>query len=195
MQNIPTLGTLPLSSSPSINATLQKQIEKILLKEKQKGEEAYGPAHVVDLLIFDKPSDNTYAKFIVSEDGVKELFQFTKELYPTQLENASLNEYWTTWEIFRNSKELNDKEFAKYFKSLFLNKSFYKKDEAAFVNRAKCIEKIIEKIQVNLFRKDNNSATITLYITTDANNENTDFAPYIFVGATSIVVVLRRWIL
>jgi hypothetical protein len=195
MQNIPTLGSLTLSLSSSINATLQKQVAKMLLNEKQKGEEAYGPAHVVDILVLDKPTDNAYGKFLVSENGVKELFQFTKELYSTQLDNASLNEYWTTWEIFRNTSELNFREFTKCFKSLFLDTSFYKKEKTLVTNRTACIDKIMDKAHINLFGKNNPNATITLYITTNANNENTDFAPYIFVGATNIIVVLRHWIL
>jgi hypothetical protein len=108
-----------------------------------------------------------------------------------------LGGYWSASEIYSGAKEFNISEFSSWMYNIFV----YEPDElyelygyeAEEDNRKLIVDRLIEIVSPRLF--SGSKATISMYCTTEDNNENTSFAPYFFIGDTCVVIIAKEWIL
>jgi hypothetical protein len=105
-----------------------------------------------------------------------------------------LGGYWSASEIYDGAKEFNIGEFSSWMYDIFLYvpDELYD-DEAGDDNRKLIVDRLIEIVSPRLF--SGSKATISMYCTTEDNNENTSFAPYFFIGDTCVAIIAKEWIL
>jgi len=176
---------------------LSQQMQVLLEREIFYGESAGSPPFVRDIKIFSKPTSGVLNNDLISTKHLVELFHWVKALYPEELAYAEINEFWDELDLFRNTEMEDRARFRAYFSCLFLEPESYDPEdpsEALVSERAAIIEQLLDFCQPLLFG-DEPDYEVSLYCLTDDNNENTAYAPYVFVGKRAILVVLRQWIL
>jgi hypothetical protein len=176
---------------------LSAQIQTLLEREIFYGENAGSPPFVCDLKFFRKPTTEVLNNELISTKHLVELFHWVKSLYPEELAYAEINEYWDELDLFRNTEMEDRSRFRAYFSCLFLEPESYDAEdpeEALLEEREQIIEHLLDFCQPLLFG-DEPDYEVSLYCLTDDNNENTAYAPYVFVGKQMMMVALRRWIL
>jgi hypothetical protein len=194
---ISQLAGMELTEMQDLPSELADQIKKLLAREVEYGELVGAPPFVRDLKLFRKPDQNLLNNDVISTKHLVELFAWVKNLYPQELQYAEINEYWDELDLFRNSEMESEVEFNEYLSSLFLESESYDEGdetEALLREREQILEDLLDFLQVPMFGEDPHHE-ISMYCLTDDSNENTPFAPYVFVGKFCLLVVLREWIL
>ncbi|MCS7226985.1 MAG: hypothetical protein NZ821_08345 [Gloeomargarita sp. SKYB31] len=169
---------------------LYEQLSQVLQQEWQLGEAASGPPFVRDIKLFQKPGSRSLDKDFIKVRHLRDLFTWVKSIYPEELEYIQLDDYWDELDIFRNAQTQLPAEFWVFLRGLFLAEAYsnnrHVSDQDALLNELRRV------LQTDL---GDAAYPISTYCLTDAENENTAFAPYISVGHRWVVVTLRQWVL
>jgi hypothetical protein len=151
---------------------------------------------VRDVKVFAKSSSYTdFNKDLINLHAVVEMFELGKQLYPEEIAEMEvynqLDEYWNESDIYCSAKEFNTDEFSSWMNSMFAENS--EAAEPVDIERKGKVIRLIDILAPKLF--SSSERNISMYCTTEDNNENTSFAPYFFVGDKCLVIVAKRWIL
>lgn len=152
-----------------------------------------------DIKVFAKASRCTeFDKNVIELSKLEEMFNLGKQLYSEEIAEMEVydqfGDYWTTSDMYRGSKEFDINEFSSWMYEIFLYVPDELYDEEAEDDHKKSkVDRLIEIVSPRLF--SSSKSTISMYCTTEDNNENTSFAPYFFIGDTCVVIIAKRWIL
>ncbi len=192
-----TLAGMELTEITDLPPELNAKIKTLLEREISYGEAANSPPFVRDIKLFRKPPSEVLNNNLISTKHLVELFHWAKQLYPEELRYAEINEFWDELDLFRNTELEDIARFRAYFSCLFLEPESYDAEdptESLLREREEILTQFLDFVQPLLFGNDPDYE-VSLYCLTDDNNENTAYAPYIFVGKQAMLVVLRQWIL
>lgn len=130
-----------------------------------------------EMTVFAKLINNLYNKDRISTLRIANLFEFGKHLY-REIEHQSFGKFWDEVDIYRNSEFLNQEQFEEWMSCFRCEPNF---------------EVFLKTIIPKMFRFPNEK--ISFYCLVNDENENTELAPYIFIGSNCILTIARRWIL
>ncbi|MFN3926558.1 MAG: hypothetical protein ACK4QL_04365 [Pseudanabaenaceae cyanobacterium] len=191
------LAGMTVSEFTDLPNELAEDLKTLLEREILYGERAGSPPFIRDIKLFRKPPSAILNNDLISTKHLVELFYWVKDLYPEELQYAAIDEYWDELDLFRNSEMENQQEFRNYVKYLFLEPEYYDEDDAEgydLAQRERILNDLLKFLEVPMFGFDPDYE-VSLYCLTDDQNENTAFAPYVFVGHTGLLILLREWIL
>jgi hypothetical protein len=199
------LGEMCLLLNVGFEPELQEVISGLL--EQQNPSES----GVCDIKVFAKsPEFTAFDRNVIELNNVVKLFDFGKQLYPEDMAEMEvydqLDEYWNESNIYRLAKDININQFRTWINEIFSeNPDEWKlsmhriipenpaEDEPQSPDRRDKVVRLVEILSLRLFSDSNRH--ISMYCTTEDNNENTSFAPYFFIGDSCLVIVAKRWIL
>jgi hypothetical protein len=193
-----SLGGFELPPHTFTNQNLQEELEAVLATERQIGEGLAGPGFVNYLEIYDRPENLGLMPYqYVRVGNVEELFNAVKNLWTEDAQYLELNDYyWDALSIYRQSEQQTRRKFPAFFRNLFLKADAYMEQDPegkALDARTRTLAKLIRYLSDHLF--SDGDPTMSMFSLSDADNENTSFAPYVFYGNSVIVVVGKKWIL
>ncbi|MCS6782776.1 MAG: hypothetical protein RMI89_10890 [Gloeomargarita sp. SKYBB_i_bin120] len=169
---------------------LYEQLSQLLQQECRLGEAASGPPFVRDIKLFQKPGYRGLDWDFIKVRHLRDLFTWVKSIYPEVLAYIQLDDYWDELDIFRNAQTQSPDEFWAFLRGLFLAEAYsnsrHVSDQDALLNELRRV------LQTDL---GDAAYPISIYCLTDAENENTAFAPYVSVGHRCMIVTLRQWVL
>ncbi|GAB1537542.1 hypothetical protein NUACC21_01870 [Scytonema sp. NUACC21] len=129
------------------------------------------------LTVFAKPINHSYDKDKISTLRIANLLEFSGHLYP-EMRDYSFGKYWDELDVYRRSEFLNQETFKTWIGGFWHAPNF---------------QEFLKIIINKMFGSPNQN--ISFYCLVNDENENTDFAPYIFIGNSCILTIARRWIL
>jgi hypothetical protein len=184
------LGEMCLLPNVGFEPELQDVISGLL--EQQNPSES----GVRDIKVFAKSSEFTaFDRSVIELNNVVKLFDFGKQLYPEEIARMEvydqLDEYWNESKIYRRAKDIDTTEFRTWINGIFAEDP--DEDEPQSPDRRDKVARLVEILSPRLF--SDSKRHISMYCTTEDNNENTSFAPYFFIGDSCLVIVAKRWIL
>ncbi|MGV0106702.1 hypothetical protein NSTCB13_05534 [Nostoc sp. DSM 114160] len=137
----------------------------------------WGRSSMGEITVFAKPINNSYDKDRISTLYIANLLKFSRRLYP-EMEHYSFGKFWDELDVYRHSEFLNQDAFEMWMSNF---------------GHEPNLEIFLKRIIPKMFGQPNQN--ISFYCLVNDENENTDFAPYIFIGNSCILTIARRWIL
>ena len=145
---------------------------------------------IVDIKFFAKPKSYCLGKKLIHTLDIPELITFIKDLYPRDMSYFEPGGLccWDESEIYHCIRELNQDELTTW---LWEKLSVGYWIEEWVTEQCLSFELFLEGIAPRLFRSKD--MKVSLYRFVDDLNANTDFAPYIVMGDTCLLVLAERW--
>jgi hypothetical protein len=184
-------------------------IATMLQAEFVAGQRAYGPGFVRALQILAGQVPPKFSRRWIRTNDFHTLMDFARLLYgdtyPRLADSLQFRDYWEPLDVFRTSRDIAQADFADWLRSLFLTSEHYgdRIDEEAYVptetgnfqlqQRESTLLQLEAELRPKLFLSARTVASA--YCLTNAQNENTPYAPYILIGDRCVIVILREWIL
>nr|MDZ8005229.1 hypothetical protein [Nostoc sp. DedSLP05]MDZ8102507.1 hypothetical protein [Nostoc sp. DedSLP01] len=158
---------------PSTYKVVRKFVDTVNSQDK------YWDSGIGDLKVFAKPSGyRSFDKGYIRTRDVVNLCEFGKYLYP-DIGNILDTNYWDELDIYRRAECLSQDKFENLINFWFRNQLNF--------------EIFLETIIKRLFHKSNYE--ITFYSLLNDWNENTAFAPYILIGDSCVLTIVKKWVL
>jgi hypothetical protein len=184
------LGEMCLLPNVGFDPELQDIIDGLLQQQNPS------ESGIRDIKVFAKsPRFTAFDRNVIQLPDVVKFFDFGKQLYAQEIAKMEvydqLDEYWNESKIYRRAKDINLSEFNTWMNAIFAEDP--DEEEPLNPDRREKVSKLIGILSPHLFT--DSKPHISMYCTTEDNNENTSFAPYFFIGDRGVVIIAKRWIL